>query len=81
MTTAVAHAIPGLIEAGYGDRILLSHDVCWKIFLKAYGGIGFTFIQEQFLPYLRTIGVTDAQIDAMMIGNPARAFTFVAPRA
>ena len=81
LTAEVALGIPPLIEAGYGDRILLSHDICWKTNLKAYGGCGFTFIQETFLPYLRQIGVTQAQIDAIMVGNPARAHTFVAPIA
>jgi len=79
LTAEVAAGIPPLIEAGFGDRILLSHDICWKTNLKTYGGPGFTFIQEKFLPHLRTLGVTDAEIEAIMVGNPARAHTFVAP--
>ncbi len=80
-TAIAAEAIPRLLEAGYEDRVLLSHDICWKTSLKAYAGVGYSFIQEQFLPRLRDLGVGDAQILKLMVGNPARAFTFVAPQA
>jgi phosphotriesterase-related protein len=48
----VAEAIPQLIEAGFEDRLLLSQDVCMKTHLKAYGGMGYSFVLEKFLPYL-----------------------------
>ena len=72
----VAEAIPQLMEAGYEDKILLSQDVCWKTQLKAYGGTGYSFVLEKFLPYLRTKGVGDTQIDKMMIANPMKVLTF-----
>ena len=79
--TDVAHGIVNLVKAGHLDRILLSLDVCTKIQLKAYGGTGFSYIQEQFLPYLKQLGVTDAQIHTMMVENPRRVLTFAAPRS
>jgi phosphotriesterase-related protein len=78
---AVARAIVKLIEAGYNDRILLSQDVCTKVQLKKYGGNGYSFVLEQFIPHLKTLGVTDAQVELMMVANPRRALSFVAPRA
>ena len=77
--TDVAHGIMDLIDAGYVDRILPSQDVCTKIQLKAYGGTGFSFIQEYFLPYLKQLGVTDAQLQTIMVDNPKRVLTFAAP--
>lgn len=77
----VAKGIVELIKAGFNDRILLSQDVCTKIQLKAYGGAGFSFIQEQFIPYLKQLGVTDVQINTIMVENPKRALAFVAPLA
>ena len=74
-----AHSIPKLIEAGYEDKILLSHDVCWKTHLKKYGGFGYSFIIERFLPYLRQIGVGDTQINKMMIENPKSILPLVEP--
>jgi phosphotriesterase-related protein len=76
----VAKTIIELIQAGYTDRILLSHDICTKTSLKSYGGTGYAFVLERFVPYLRRQGVTDAQIAAMLVDNPRRLLTFVAPR-
>ena len=76
----VATAIPKMIEAGYADRILLSQDVCWKIHLKKYGGAGYTYIQETFLPYIESLGVESSDIHRIMVENPRRLLTFVEPR-
>ena len=76
----VAEAIPQLIQAGFEDRILLSQDVCKKDCLKSYGGMGYSFLQEKFLPYLVNQGVTQEQINKMMVYNPRRVLTFVSPR-
>ena len=73
-------AILALVEAGYEDRILLSHDVCWKVHLKHYGGFGYSFILEHFLPHLLEAGVTPAHVQKFMVENPARVLPFVAPR-
>lgn len=77
----VADAIPKLIEAGYEDRILLSQDVCNKIHLKNYGGTGYSFIMDKFLPYLKTAGLSESQIDLIMKDNPRRILTFSKPRS
>lgn len=77
--TDVGHGIVSLIEAGHVDRILLAQDVCTKLQLKSYGGTGFSFIQEQFIPYLKQLGVTDAQVHTIMVENPRRVLTFAEP--
>jgi phosphotriesterase-related protein len=77
----VARGIVEMIKAGYTDRILLSQDVCTKIQLQAYGGAGYSFIQEDFIPYLKRLGVTDAQIHTITVENPQRALAFAAPAA
>lgn len=76
----VASGIAELVKAGYADRILLSQDVCTKLHEKAYGGTGFSYVVEYFLPVLRELGVSDADIQKMMVENPRRVLTFVAPR-
>ena len=73
----VATAIPQLIDAGYEDRILLSQDVCWKSHLHRYGGSGYTYIQDTFLPYLASLGVDEAARRRIMADNPKRALTFL----
>ncbi len=79
-TAAVAEAIPRLIEAGYVDRILLSQDVSAKMQLKKYGGTGYSFLFEKFLPELRSRGVSEEHIQTMMVENPKRILTFVEPQ-
>lgn len=79
-TSQVAKAIPQLIQAGFEDRILLSQDVCWKVHLQHYGGFGYSFILEKFLPHLHETGVTKTQTEKFMIGNPARILPFQSPQ-
>jgi len=74
-----AESIVRLVEAGWADRIVLGHDVCQKLQLQRYGGHGFSYISEHFLPYLRRLGVDEATLDDLMVANPARWLTFVTP--
>jgi len=71
----VAH-IRRMLDAGYGDRVLLSHDRGWYDPAQPHGGVPrpFTYITESFLPKLAASGVDAATIDQLTRGNPFRAF-------
>lgn len=69
-----AHAIAGLVEAGYARQILLSHDVFLKSMLRHYGGNGYGFVQAHFLPRLKRLGLDPALVDSLMTVNPRRVF-------
>jgi phosphotriesterase-related protein len=75
-TALVAYVIPNLIKAGFVDKILLSQDVWTKIQLKHYGGTGYSFILETFLPHLRRLGVSEDDINKIVVENPKRILTF-----
>lgn len=79
VTARDAEAVPRLIEAGYEDKVLLSHDVCWKTHLKKYGGFGYSFIVERFIPHLLNMGVEESSIETITVTNPARILAFVEP--
>ena len=64
-----------LLERGWVDRVFLSQDVCHNEQLRHYGGHGYTYLQESFLPTLRAAGVGDAEIRQMTVGNPRRLLT------
>jgi phosphotriesterase-related protein len=64
-----------LLERGFSDRLLLSHDVSASRQLKAYGGNGYTYLQQHFLPSLRTAAVAEGEIAQMTIDNPRRILT------
>jgi phosphotriesterase-related protein len=68
-----------LIAAGYGKQIILSGDIARKSNWPSYGfgyGPGLTFILWRFIPWLLESGVTRAQVDDLLIHNPARAFAW-----
>ena len=69
-----ARAIAGLIKNGFGDRLLLSHDVFIKMMLSHYGGFGYAYVLKHFVPRLRRHGVAENAISAMLIDNPAQVF-------
>ena len=76
----VAQGIAQLVKMGLGDRVLVSQDVCHKIETKRGGGTGFSYILEYVVPELRALGVSDEAITRILVDNPQRALTFVAPQ-
>jgi phosphotriesterase-related protein len=70
-------AVKALIDAGHLNRILISQDSGWYRPGEAGGGRynGYTFLFDSFLPALKSIGVSEAQIRTIMVDNPARVLT------
>jgi predicted metal-dependent phosphotriesterase family hydrolase len=61
-----------LLDRGYADRILLSHDFGVSYNFRAFGGNGYVYIQNVFLPRLRERGVGEDAINQMTVLNPRR---------
>ena len=59
---------------GYSGQIMLAHDNCLKIHFVEYGGKGYAYILKEIVPQLRELGVTEDQIDDMLVKNPRRIF-------
>ncbi len=72
-----------LRDAGLLDRVLVSHDAGWYHVGEAKGGEfrPYDTVFTAFVPALRAKGFTQAEIDAVFVGNPARAFTVGVRRA
>jgi phosphotriesterase-related protein len=64
-----------LLGRGHADRIFLSQDVCSDPQLTAFGGNGYAYLFEGFLPRLRAAGASDAEIETMTVRNPRRLLT------
>jgi phosphotriesterase-related protein len=64
-----------LVSRGHADRILLSQDVCHNSQLRHYGGNGYAYLAETFLPRLRAAGLPDSDIETITVGNPRRLLT------
>ena len=73
------HTLAQLCAEGYGDRIVLSHDVtCYGDWLPRDLGGGSltdwvqTHISDKVVPALLEAGVAAEQVDQMLVGNPRR---------
>jgi phosphotriesterase-related protein len=64
-----------LLDAGMGDRLLLSHDVCLTTDLAAYGGPGYAYLLTGFRPRLLAAGLSGAEIDRLTIDGPRQVLT------
>lgn len=64
-------AIKELIDCGFLSRILLSNDVCLKTCIHHYGGWGYDHVMTNIIPMMLDEGITEAQIDTLMVRNPA----------
>jgi len=74
-TQRIAH-IKDLMAKGYGGQILVSHDICYKDRYLSLGGHGYQHILCNAVPAMRRRDMSEAQIDALLVDNPARFFAF-----
>lgn len=60
-----------LLDAGYCDQVLVSHDIAMKPQFTRYGGWGLRHLLRGIRPQLRARGVTDEVFTALTVHNPA----------
>ena len=65
-------ALKRIASEGKLSQIVLSMDITRKSHLKSHGGIGYRYLFTDFLPLLRESGMTEEQIDTLLIDNPKR---------
>ncbi len=61
-----------VIDAGYGERIVVAHDVCTKGQLVERGGKGYAHLLENIVPRMPGAGFSDREIEDIVVRNPAR---------
>jgi len=76
LETAIA-----LIEAGFADHLLLSHDAGWfnparQDGLPEEGFRGYAALARDFIPALLQRGISEEQIRLITVNNPVNAFAF-----
>ena len=88
-TSSRVDTIVELAERGYADRMVLSHDA--SCFIDWFGehhdalhaavspNWHYEHISDDVLPALRQRGVTEPQIEQMLVANPRRIFEDVEP--
>lgn len=74
-TRRTARLILRAVEAGFENRILLSHDVCATGHLSNYGGRGFTYVHGEFLGMLAAEGLSKVVLEKLAGRNAQRFLT------
>lgn len=59
-----------LIDSGYGDRILVSCDLCLKNLTRTYGGWGYDHVLTNVVPMMEDEGITNDEINKLLRVNP-----------
>lgn len=61
-----------LVRSGHLEWILLSTDLSYRSRLMAWGGPGYRFLRDSFLPRLRALGLNDDELHVLTVDNPRR---------
>jgi phosphotriesterase-related protein len=64
-----------LIEHGHLERIVISHDICYRTRLTKFGGHGYGHIFRNIIPMMQRRGYSETEINALVVGNPSRLLT------
>lgn len=70
-------SIRRLFEAGLGDRVVVSHDICTRSRLQSLGGHGYGHLLENVVPLMRERGFAEGEIDQLLVATPRRLLTIV----
>ncbi len=72
----IVQAMAGLAERGHLDQLFVSQDMGGvKTRLLAYGGWGYAHILRHVLPLFREAGWGDAEVETLIVRNPARVLS------
>jgi phosphotriesterase-related protein len=69
--------IEWMIERGWTEQILISHDIAQSFRLAKWGGHGYHYILAEIVPQMRMRGVSEEEIDQILVGNPRALLTMV----
>lgn len=68
--------IIALVNRGYIEKILISHDIAIQECYVKNGGKGYADILNNVVPQFKAAGLTDEQINTIMVENPKRILPF-----
>lgn len=60
---------------GYSDKVFLSMDITRRSHLEAYGGLGYSYLLDTFVPLMIENDVSKEFIEKMLKHNPKKFFT------
>jgi phosphotriesterase-related protein len=69
-------SVKGFINNGLLGKILISQNVCHIRHMTVNSGGGYVHILTDVIPRFKAYGVSDAEIQTMMVENPKRLLAF-----
>jgi phosphotriesterase-related protein len=70
-------AVKKLIKDGYIKQILISGDRCLKQHLTKFGGYGYAHIVNNIVPWMKSMDISDKDIENILVENPKRVLTLL----
>lgn len=67
--------LAALIGRGHAGKIVLGSDTCRRTHYHLLGGRGYDYLLREFVPMLSQAGVSDCDLDRLLIHNPRRLLT------
>ncbi len=66
----------------WADQLLISQDAGWYHVGEPDGGeiVPFDWLAREFVPMLRAAGVSQKEVDQLLVRNPVRAFAIREPQ-
>lgn len=61
-----------IVEAGYGDHLVLSNDISRHTYFTTFGGPGYLAVMGSVVPLMRKEGLSEETIRKFLVDNPAR---------
>lgn len=58
-----------ICKRGLSDRVVMSMDITRKSHLKIRGGLGYSYLLDTFIPYIKENGINEKDIENMLINN------------
>jgi len=73
--------VAGIVSACFGAQIVLGMDAARRKYWKAYGGSpGLVFLLRDFVPQIKSAGLSEKDIENIFVHNPERCYAFVPQR-
>ena len=63
-----------ICRRGLSSRVVMSMDITRKSHLKARGGLGYSYLLDSFIPFIKENGIKQNDIDNMLINNAVEIF-------
>lgn len=71
-----AKNVAEVVRTGRVDQLVVSMDICANSQMHARGGHGYDHLLRNFVPLLREEGVSETELEAILVENPRRILGF-----